>query len=120
MLVSTYQVCDFHVVFLSTVELEKLVEMKKERECRSKEKVGGKGSTEDSELQTNQKEDPPVSPMSPLSSHASPVSSPISPASSPVSPLSSTGDQVQATLPSSPLPKQSGYLHYGIGEIYLL
>ena len=101
---------DFHVIFSSAVEVEKLVEMKRERECRSEEKAGGKGSTEGSELQTNQKLHPPVSPI--------PTSSPESPVSSPVSALSSTVDQVQATLPSSPPPKQSWYLHYGIVEMY--
>ena len=111
MLVYTYQVYDFHVVFSCTVEVERLVEIKRERECRVEEKVGGKGSTEDNELQTSQKEDPPVSPVSLLSSPMSPVSS-ISPVSSPVSPLSSTGDQMQTAIPSSPPRKQSWYLHY--------
>ena len=104
--------------------------LKRERECRSEEKVGGKRSTEDSELQTNQKGHPPlssvsspvspVSSMNPVSSPMSPVTSPVSPVSSPVSPMLFTGDQVQATLPSSPPPKESGYLHYGIGELYFI
>ena len=113
--------------------MEKLVEMKREREYRIEEKVGGKESTE---LETNQKEhssmNPISSPMNPVSSPMSPISSPVSPVSppvshvsssvssvsSPVSPQSSTGDQVQATLPSSPPPKRSGYLHYGMVEMY--
>ena len=94
--------------------MEKLVEMKRERECRSEEKVGGKGSTEDSELQVNQREH---SSMSPMSSPVNPISSLASPVSSPLSPLSSTGNQVQTILPSSLSPKLSGYLHYRIAEI---
>ena len=107
------------------------MEKKREKEIRCKEEVGGKGSTEDSEFKTNQKEhssmgpisspvSPVSSPVSPVLSPMSPVSSPMSPVSFPVSPLLSAGDQVQATLPSSPPPRQSGYLHYVIGEIYLL
>ena len=98
-----------------TVEQQKLVEMKRDRESRSEERVGDEASTEKSQLQANQEEHPPLSPMSPLSSALSPVSSPISlvsppvsPISSPLSPVSSTGDQVQTTLPRSPPPKQSG------------
>ena len=84
--------------------------MKRKRERRSEEKVGGKGSNEDSELKTNQKE------------HAfmNPILSPVSPVSSSMSPVSSTGDQVQARLPSSPSSQQSGYFHYGIGEMYFM
>ena len=92
---------DFHFIFSSTVELEKLLEMERARKCRGEEKLGDKGSTEDSELQPIQGE------YSPMSSKLAPVS----PVSSPVSPVSSTGDQVQVTLPSSP-PPESGYLHY--------
>ena len=96
--------------------------MKRERECRSEERVGGKGSTDDNELQTNQNGNyslnPTSSPVSPVSSSMSPVSPPISPVSCPRSPVSSTRDQVQATLPSSPPLKQGGYFHYGIAEIY--
>ena len=84
-------------MFSSTVEQEKLVEMKRGKDCKIEEKSGGKGSTEDSELQTIQKEHSPVCQISP----------PTSPVSSPVSHMSSTGDQVQAMLPSSP-PSMQG------------
>ena len=113
--------------------------MKRITEHRSEtEQAGGKGSTEDRELQTDLKEhssmSPTSSPVSSVSSPVSPVSSPMSPVTAPgslasshmspestaVSPLSSTVDQVQTTLPSSPSPKQSGYLHYVKAEIYLL
>ena len=84
--------------------------MKKEKDHKTVERSGGKESTEDSKLQTNQTEH---SPVSPLSYPMSPISSTMSPLF-PVNPLSSTKDQVQATPPSSPPPKESGYLHCDI------
>lgn len=100
-------------MFSSTVEQEKLVEMKKGKDCKTEEKWGGKGTNESSELKTNQKEHPS---LSPASSPISPVSSPLSPVTSPVRSVSSTGNQMQATLPSSPPTKKSECLQYGTSE----
>ena len=85
--------------------------MKRAKEHRSDEKLGGKRSTNDSEVQitiqeeleeVNQEEHSPMSPVPP----------PVRSASSPVSPVLSHGDQVQATLSSSSPSKESRYLHY--------
>ena len=96
--------------FFYAVEQEKLVEMKRAKECRSDEKSASKRSTNEGEVQsnkerqTNQEEHSPVSPVPP----------PMRSASSPVNPISSHGDQVQATctLSSSSPSKKSRFLRY--------
>ena len=102
---------DFHFIFSPTVELERLVEMKKAKEYSIEAKSGGKENIEESEVQNDPEEHSPLSPVLPS---VSSVPSPMSPVSSPVSPVSSPGDQAQATLPSPPPPKQGGYLYYTI------
>ena len=68
---------DFQIIYSSTVELEKLVKMKRERESRSEEKVGDRGSNEDGEVEMNQK----------THSSISSISSPVDPVLSPMSPV---------------------------------
>ena len=93
--------CSNHFSFSFTVEQEKLVQMKRAKECRSDEQLGGKRSTNGSEVQTNQEEH----------SSVSSVPSPVRSGCSPISSVSSHGDQVQATVSSSSPSKESRYLH---------
>ena len=80
------------------------MEMKRAEERRIGEKAGGKENNEDSDVQTNQEEHSP----------RSPIVSPVSSVSPPVSPLSSPGNQVPAALSSPPPPKEGGYLLYAV------
>ena len=73
------------------------MEMKRAEEGRIETKAGGKEKPEGSDVQTNQGEHSPTSPVL-----------------SPVSPVSPPGNQVQAALTSPPPSKEGGYLLYTI------